>query len=411
MTRLFLSLYVFIVLSLVVLSALLNQIFFSEESLGQEQQAIVSLLTDLNMGQQLSPDQIDTDLMQVRILNMADMAWRDDERTLLNQGKPIVLFDTTMGTQVYFNYAKNQLIEVTLPTNLEQDSAYYLYSGVFFAVLAALIALWLWPLWSDLQRLKQAAIDIDPNDEYHPIEIEARSAVKPIALALNDLGKRVTSLLHAQRELTGAVAHEFRTPLSRLKFAIAANTVQTTRSQQAMNQDIDELEKLVQEMLDYTSMETQQPELNITDIPLLSLCRQRSKYMFDTQTNPPQVVFKGADYRILGDGHFVERAIDNLLQNACRYATKKIEITVNKESAEVKLFIEDDGKGIHENLRERIFDPFFRPDQGRDRQRGGAGLGLAIVKRIMHWHNGRCWVDTSHLGGARFCLAFNLSAK
>ncbi|GAB5381296.1 MAG: ATP-binding protein [Aliiglaciecola sp.] len=408
MTRLFLSLYLFIVLSLVVLSALLNQIFFSNDALNQEQQAIISLLTDLNQQSQLSAVNLDTDLFHVEMMNMSDMAWRDEEREKLNDGLPIVLFDNTQGTQVYFNHSSDKLLEVTLPTNQEKGTNYYLYSGVFFAVLAALIALWLWPLWSDLQRLKQAAIDIDPNDEYQPISIEARSAVKPIAIALNDLGKRVTSLLHAQRELTGAVAHEFRTPLSRLKFAIATNKDSPSSALLAMNQDIDELEKLVQEMLDYTSMETQQPELNVTEIPLLALCQQRCEYILGSLPEPPITTFAGHDRLILGDGHFIERAIDNLLQNACRYAVERIEIVLTDHASGIVLSIEDDGKGIHPNLRERIFDPFFRPDQGRDRKRGGAGLGLAIVKRIMHWHNGRCWVQESHMGGAKFCLEFKI---
>ena len=88
------------------------------------------------------------------------------------------------------------------------------------------------------------------------------------------------------------------------------------------------------------------------------------------------------------DEHFIERVIDNLFNNAYRYAESTIRVSVSKSKRGILLQLEDDGLGVPEIYQKRIFEPFFRPDNSRDRKRGGAGLGLAIIKRIMHWHEG-----------------------
>ncbi|MDO6712013.1 MULTISPECIES: ATP-binding protein [Aliiglaciecola] len=406
MTRLFLSLYLFIALSLVALSALLNHVFFNDDALNQGDAAIVDALTALHQRGGISANDLDKQIFSVSTLNTADMAWNSEELAKLQQKLPVVLFDRQNGTQIYFLTPPSKLIEISLLHNQTSTSKYVLYSGLFFFLLAGLIALWLWPLWKDLLQLKQTATRIGPSGEFPPIDVERTSVVYPIAIALNDLGNRVRELLNTQRELTGAVAHEFRTPLSRLKFAIAAQDYDQSGPWSEMNKDIDELEKLVQEMLSYTSMEVQEPELNISEIPLLTLCKQRIEYLQKSSQPQVSIQFIGSDLTILGDEHFIERVIDNLFNNANRYANSIIRIVVCKHPRGVLLRMEDDGLGVPEIYQKRIFEPFFRPDNSRDRKRGGAGLGLAIIKRIMHWHDGECWVENADLGGAGFCLLF-----
>ncbi len=81
-----------------------------------------------------------------------------------------------------------------------------------------------------------------------------------------------------------------------------------------------------------------------------------------------------------------------------------MEIHIIRQKSIIKICIEDDGEGVSQAMREKIFSPFFRPDEGRDRQKGGAGLGLAIVKRIVDWHQGDCYVTDGTLGGAKFVI-------
>lgn len=380
MTRLFLSLYLFIVVTLVVLSALLNHLFFDDTSA-----------------------RADNDV-STQVIELAEMAWSEEDLQSLTNGKTLTLYDPEMGNQMYTLVNANQLLEITIVEAPVNDNQYMLYSGIFFVVLGIFIALWAWPLWRDLQLLKQATKKIDSHGNIETIALENHSLVYPIALALQDLAKRIKELLNTQRELTGAVAHEFRTPLARLKFALAAQPQDQSLHWQEMNEDVDELERLVQEMLSYTSVESQQPELNITEIPVFLLCEQRVKQLDCIHNHTLSISVEGEQATILADAHFAERALDNLLLNASRYAKEKIRINISVNSELVFIDVEDDGPGIDPENYEKVFQPFFRPDASRDRKRGGAGLGLAIVKRIMHWHGGSCTVGRSTLGGARFCL-------
>lgn len=98
--------------------------------------------------------------------------------------------------------------------------------------------------------------------------------------------------------------------------------------------------------------------------------------------------------------------LDNLVQNALRYADQHIEVTLTKDNSDYLLIVEDDGTGIPKTEREHIFDAFSRLDASRDRASGGFGLGLAIAARIVKEHKGNISIGDSMLGGARFEVRF-----
>jgi signal transduction histidine kinase len=98
------------------------------------------------------------------------------------------------------------------------------------------------------------------------------------------------------------------------------------------------------------------------------------------------------------------RAVSNLLCNAARYAHAQVDLSIECADNLILLHVDDDGPGIPETARERVFEPFMRLDESRNRESGGFGLGLAIVQRIVEWHGGHASVSQSPLGGARFTL-------
>src|SRR5690606_39303257 len=108
---------------------------------------------------------------------------------------------------------------------------------------------------------------------------------------------------------------------------------------------------------------------------------------------------------LYGDGHYLERALQNLLVNAKKYAVNQILLTLRQHKSGWQIDVEDDGPGIPEALRQDILKPFFRAEASRNKQAGGFGLGLAIVHRVAQWHQGNIEVTTSTLGGARFVLS------
>jgi two-component system OmpR family sensor kinase len=403
MTRLFLSLYAFIAITLVLLSAVLNY-FFSNHQDDIPYQHLVSTLTALHEQSKLDEKLLDSIGLNWRKTDIANIPWSEADQRTLAATQPVLLYDSQGNAQMYLQINDQTLFELDLPATDSKRDSFYWYSASFFLLLALGIAIWVRPLWRDLQALKRAAKQTDLSQTFTPIGLESHSLVYPVGQALDELNAKVRELVKTQMELTGSVAHEFRTPLARLKFALEAAAIDDSKVLVAINQDILELETLMHEMLSYTSLENQQPELNISQIPLRSLCQQRIDVC--SLDKKLHIILSGDDSIVLGDEHFIERAFDNLFQNALRHTSTQIVVHIELKHTQVILSIDDDGSGIDAAHTQRIFEPFFRPDQSRARNRGGAGLGLAIVKRIAVWHKAKCWAQASPLGGARFCIAF-----
>ncbi|GGD70290.1 ATP-binding protein [Lacimicrobium alkaliphilum] len=403
MARLFISLYLFIVLSLVGLAALLDQVFFASDNTTDPW--ITASAALLSSPEEQSPEhQLTRAGLVVRWMEADSIAWPDDMQKRLQQGKSVILHDPNYGQQVYKLYPDNQLMQVYSPDNRTAD--FWLYSSVFFGLLAALLSLWIWPLWRDLLKLKKASSSLQQDGSLPALSVNPASALAGIMGSFNQLSIQIKSLLQRQRELTGAVAHELRTPLSRLKFALAAEPQPGSSPWQDMNRDVAELESLIQEMLDYASMEHTAPEMDYSVLPLNELIDSVIGRLRSPENENIDIDVQTTHVELLGDGYFVQRALQNVLQNALRYARHRISVSIEKSSDSITILVDDDGPGVAEEDRERIFEPFFRPDNSRARKRGGAGLGLAIVSRIQQWHEGRCEVQRSPSGGARFMLSY-----
>lgn len=410
MARLFISLYLFITLSLIGLSAGLERILFDSDDLHTNSHYQQILQAAANQHINILPLVQALNLSTNTIL-ISDMAWPNKDQQALAQGKILKLVDLTLGEQLYFQIDNEQLLEISLPNTHQDNQQFFIYSSVFFLLLGGVIALWIWPLWRDLSALQRNVSQLMPDGNIQANEISKHSLVFPIAKAINQMQQRIRELMQNQRELSSAVAHEFRTPLARLKFALAMQQDMPEDLKQDMKQDISELEKLVQEMLDYASTDIQQPELNLAEIPVTALCQQVIQQVKVPYLAHLNIELKGDGGYILADEHFIHRALSNVLVNAGRYAKKQITVSVKHTTEQIQICIEDDGQGVPNDMREKVFIPFFRPDESRNRNQGGAGLGLAIVKRIMKWHQGFVYVTESELGGAKFIMELNKPPK
>jgi two-component system OmpR family sensor kinase len=407
LTRLFLSLYLFLALTLVSLSAAMEYVFFSDEPQPYpETVTLIALLENIANSGNAADILLNTPNINARIVKAKSLNWHADELERLKNNKVVTLFDDHLGQQLYLQSGPQSLYEISFKDPTAKRKPYLLYTSLFYVLLAGLLLVWVWPLWRDLTKLRTTISELKPGGVPSPLELNKRSLIAPIAEAFNLLNKQVSQLMATQRELTGAVAHEFRTPLSRLKFALAVKPKPGSEPWSEMNSDVNELEKLVQEMLSFTSMEVHQPELNMSEIPLYDLISQLIENLSSEQLNGRKVVLSGHNATIVADEHYLSRAIENLLLNALRYSKETVAAEIEASNSGIALHINDDGCGIPKHLREKVFEPFFRPDEGRDRKRGGAGLGLAIVKRIMQWHNGQCAASESSMGGARLTLLF-----
>ncbi|MDF2177903.1 ATP-binding protein [Aliiglaciecola sp. CAU 1673] len=406
MARLFISFYLFIVLSLVGLAAILDELLLEPEARSDPWMlASAHLIRPHLNDQQALTERLRQSGLKAQWLKKGSIAWPASLQRELEAGEPVALFDQSEGQQLFLRGQDGRLLQVSV-RDYSPGINLWLYSSLFFASLAVLLSLWIWPMWRDLSKLRNAANSLRDDGTLPQLQIGPTSTLYGIAQSFNQLSTQIKQLIHSQRELTGAVAHELRTPLSRLKFALAVQPQPGSEPWQGMGRDVGELERLVQEMLDYTSMETIAPEMDYSQLPLAELIADLSEKMRANCPEGIHIEHQVPEMELLADGHFVQRALQNIVQNALRYAKTRVEVSTRIESSNLDIMIDDDGPGVAEADRQKIFEPFFRPDHSRDRKRGGAGLGLAIVRRIQQWHGGSCWVETSPLGGARFVLRY-----
>lgn len=404
MRRLFLRFYLFMLLVLLALGWSVERLW--EQSQSPQLPGWVELLGQSLAYQLTTPDlsaeQVSTQLnLPLQTLPLQSIGWSTAEQQALDRGQLVPLFSDN---QVFFYQTQhNQLLQFG-PVQVEAPvHNTYLFTLLFFLLLAIAVAGWLWPVARDIEILQRQLRQFGQGMQLPDPALPDRSLLAPIAHSVRQMANQIIRLISFQREMTHAVSHELRTPLARLKFALELQQL-PAQEKQAMQQDLTELEQLVDEMLDYARLEAQTVRMTFEDVDVAELLDN----LLEKLTPLP-----GAPIRLQRpdrlqwscDGHYLERAMQNLLLNAKRYARSQVLLTVQPQGNRLLLEVEDDGPGIPLDQREAILQPFVRVDQSRSRDKGGFGLGLAIVSRIVSWHQGSLLIDDSVLGGARFQLS------
>lgn len=339
--------------------------------------------------------------MPNQVLAPGSVQWSDTEWQALQQGEVLPLF--THGSELYL-FAMHQA-ELWQFGPIALDTASPLRPGLsvlFFILLAIAVALWLWPIARDIKQL-QRDLGLMGQGQSSTVSVPAHSVLAPIAESVRQMQAQIQRLLSLQKEMTHAVSHELRTPLARLNFALEMAQHLTEQERQLMQQDVRVLQQLVNEMLDYARLEVAMPELQPSSVDMVELL-QSIQEQLSVLPGPSIELQLPAACSYAADGHYLERAIVNLLQNAKGYARQRIIVSLEQKNSELWLHVDDDGPGVAEAMRQQITKPFQRLDEPRRPDTGGFGLGLAIVCRIMEWHHGRLLISNAPLGGARFSL-------
>lgn len=245
------------------------------------------------------------------------------------------------------------------------------------------------------------------------VQVVGEDDIARLSATFNVMTTHIKRLIESQRELTRAVSHELRTPVARIRFAVdmLADTDEAdSRQTQKMyiDEDIESLNALIDEILTYAKLEEGSPKLDWEMVDLSMLLEQ-----IERETNalgkPIEVQISIATPKVvaMADKRYLHRVLQNLAGNALRYAKSQIVISAGVKQGLAFVAVEDDGQGIPEADREKVFIPFARLDDSRTRASGGYGLGLSIVSRIAFWFNGMMRVDESPtLGGARFVMTW-----
>lgn len=393
MSRLFLHFYLFISLVLIGVGWTVERIWQETQS---QVPPWVMLIAD-NLANQLRTQSLpDTQLssaLPVTLLPAGSILWSATELAALEAGQVVPLFTRD---QVFFYAMQQGELWQLGPTDLSESTVpSYWFSLLFLGLLAIAVWLWLWPVARDIQKLKQQLLN-----PAGTTVVPARSFIAPIASSFELMRQKIQRLLALQREMTQAVSHELRTPLARLSFALELSAL-TQDEKQLMLNDVKELEQLVDEMLDYARLESAQPQLKMQQVDLSELLQNLVEKLSALPGASIELSLNQSCVYVC-DGHYLERAVQNLLVNAKRFARSKVVLVLESAADSIEIRVEDDGPGIAVEQRAEILKPFVRLDPSRQKGFGGFGLGLAIVCRVLEWHKASLDVDESPLGGACF---------
>ncbi|WP_201576905.1 ATP-binding protein [Psychrobacter immobilis] len=271
----------------------------------------------------------------------------------------------------------------------------------------------IFPLERKLQLIQVGVNEVSQGNLDIQVQVIGQDEIARLSATFNVMTAHIKRLIESQRELTRAVSHELRTPVARIRFAVdmlADTDDEDSRFMQRdyIDEDIESLNGLIDEILTYAKLEEGSPKLDLEPVNLKELLEQ-----IERETNalgkPIKIVtnLPNAKVTAVADRRYLHRVIQNLAGNALRYAETTIIISAGIRKGNAFVSVEDDGHGIPEADREKVFIPFSRLDDSRTRASGGYGLGLSIVSRIAFWFNGSMKVDESReLGGARFVMTW-----
>jgi signal transduction histidine kinase len=273
--------------------------------------------------------------------------------------------------------------------------------GLAGVLILSVLAGLAWPLTRRLRRIEAVVRQVAAGNLETRVADPADDAVGSLGRAVDAMSFRIRELLAAQRHQSAAASHQLRTPLARI--AAAADLLEEHPSRRLIDgirADVAELDHLVGELL--TLARLQDPgandRLNTVDLAALVIDRVAAA----SRDERAAIKVAGADCPafVHADSGLLARLLDTLLSNASAHGGKHIEVTLETESGELTLTVDDDGPGIPEHERQRVMRAFERGAETR----GAGGLGLAIADQIAQRHRGSLRIEDSPLGGARLRL-------
>ena len=246
------------------------------------------------------------------------------------------------------------------------------------------------------------------------IEENTVKELNQLSVSYNKMLERLSDAFEVQRQFTANAAHELRTPLALMQVQLDlynstrhpgndADTLQTIRMVTEQN---GRLSKMVKTLLDMSELQTVGRDEKIIVDALVDEVLADLEPL--AQEKSIKLIGKCKAATMVGSDILIYRLVYNLVENAIKYnhLGGQVTVTAYQKEKQVYLSVADTGSGIPEELRERVFEPFFRVDKSRSRELGGVGLGLALVREIVRVHDGSITVKSNPSGGTIFEVLF-----
>ena len=311
-------------------------------------------------------------------------------------------FANDFSVQVYNNkadYRKNSLI-ISAVLALLGGVATYFISGHALRPIREL---------SDKIEKVQAQNLADSRIEENQVK-----ELNQLSVSYNRMLERLSDAFEIQRQFTANAAHELRTPLALMQVQLDLyhsnshpdNDADTVQMIKMVTEQNDRLNKMVKTLLDMSELQTVGRDDEIVLDALVDEVLEDLEPLAEGKNI--RLIGKCKDITMVGSDILIYRLVYNLVENAIKYnhSGGQVTVTADRKEKHVYLSVEDTGAGIPEELKERVFEPFFRVDKSRSRELGGVGLGLALVREIVRVHDGSITVKSNPSGGTIFEVVF-----
>ena len=235
-----------------------------------------------------------------------------------------------------------------------------------------------------------------------------------LGISYNKMLERLSEAFKIQRQFTANAAHELRTPLALMQVQLdlynsashPGNDADTLQTIKMVTEQNDKLNRMVKTLLDMSELQTVgRDDKIILDAIVEEVLADLEPLAVEKNI---KLIGKCEDATMIGSDILIYRLVYNLVENAIKYnhPLGQVTVTACQRNKHVYLSVEDTGSGIPKELRERVFEPFFRVDKSRSRELGGVGLGLAFVREIVKVHDGSICIKSGKTGGTIFEVTF-----
>lgn len=299
------------------------------------------------------------------------------------------------------------IFEFARPIDYEdrQDWVFLLLLAVLMMILAGAY-LSIRKVLRPVKWLNEGVQEVSKGNLHHVVPLKKSDELRDLAEAFNTMTERIREMLKAKEQLLLDVSHEMRSPLARMK--VALEFLPKGKSKDSIQSDLEEMEKMISDILDTARRYHVLGELKRQKINLIDLLHEIMP-VFEDQ--PPGVQYSDlpTTLEIDADPEQIKTVLNNLVDNAIKYSrseSKAVRISCQRRKPYVILRIEDDGIGIPEEELPFIFEPFYRVDKSRSKKTGGYGLGLSLCKTIMEAHSGRIEIESKEGAGTIVSLYF-----
>ncbi len=287
----------------------------------------------------------------------------------------------------------NDVIEFLVPKEMVSTSSvrlFVLWTTLPSLLLVIIALIFLKNQTKPLVKLAKAAERFGKGDYVNDFRASGSQEIRKAAFEFDRMAKRINRHLNQRAEMLSGISHDLRTPLTRLKLQLAL--LKQKEISEKMSKDIDEMEKMLNDYLQFAKTQTIETTTTVNVNFLLSSIKKdliNDKIFFNE--NNVNVELEGRPIAL-------KRSFENIIQNGLSYG-EKVFINIEKGNKRVLIYIEDDGPGIPEDQYKNVFKPFFRLDKSRSLNQSGVGLGLAIVEDIINSHGGNIQLGKSKQGG------------